>query len=130
MKQGNILFVDLTDSTSRVERDEELFKRFLGGTAAASELLFRYGRPDLDPYAPEAPMIFAVGPFNSLYPVATKTVAVFKSPLSGELGESHAGGRLSMALRAANIDALVVTGQALNPTYLVIENHKVTFQSA
>jgi len=130
MKQGNILFVDLTNSTSRVERDEELFEHFLGGTSAASELLFRHGRPDLEPYAPEAPMIFASGPFNSLYPVATKTVAVFKSPLSGELGESHAGGRLSMALRAANIDALVITGQALSPTYIVIENHKVVFESA
>ena len=129
-KQGNILFIDLTNLTSRVERDEELFEQFMGGTAVASELLFRHGRPDLDPYAPEAPMIFAVGPFNSLYPVASKTVAMFKSPLSGELGESYAGGRLSRALRAADIDALVVTGQASSPVYLVIEGHKVTFSSA
>jgi len=130
MKQGNILFVDLTDSTSRVERDEELFKQFMGGTAAGGELLFRHGRPGDDACSREAPMIFAVGPFNSLYPVATKTIAVFKSPLSGELGESHAGGRMSMALRAADIDALVITGRAAQPTYLVIENHKVAFNSA
>lgn len=130
MKQGNILFVDLTSSTSHVERDEGLFERFLGGTAAATELLFKYGRPDLDPYTPEAPIIFAVGPFNSLYPVATKTVALFKSPQSGDLGESHAGGRLSMALRDADIDALVVAGKALSPVYVAIENHKVVFNSA
>ena len=130
MKQGNILFVDLTNSTSRVERDEALFERFMGGTAAATELLFRHGHPQGDPFAPEAPIIFAIGPFNSLYPVATKTVALFKSPLSGELGESHAGGRLSMSLRDASIDAMVITGCASRPTYIVIDNHKVTFKSA
>ena len=130
MKQGNILFINLTNSTARVERDEELFERFMGGTSVASELLFRHGHPDLDSYAPEAPMIFAVGPFSALYPVATKTVAVFKSPLSGELGESHAGGRFAMALRAADIDALVITGVAPRPSYIVIDNHSVTFKPA
>ena len=130
MKQGNVLFIDLTNKTSRVERDEELFERFMGGTAAGTELLFRYGLPKEDPYVPEAPIIFAIGPFNSLYPVATKTVALFKSPQSGELGESHAGGRFSMALREAGIDALVITGRADRPTYLVVDNHKVTFKSA
>jgi len=130
MKQGNILYVDMTEKTSRVVRDEALFERFMGGTAAGTELLFRHGRPNDDPYVPEAPIIFTLGPFNSLYPVATKTIALFKSPLSGELGESHAGGRLSMSLREAGIDALVITGRAAGPTYLVIDNHKVTFKSA
>ena len=130
MKQGNILHIDLTHSTFHIERDEALFEEFLGGTAVATELLFRHGRPEEDPYVPSAPMIFAIGPFSSLFPVATKTVALFKSPLSGELGESHAGGRIAMALRDANIDALVITGCAPSPTYIVIENHKVVFNSA
>ena len=130
MKQGNILYIDLTTQSSHIKRDEDLFDRFMGGTAAATELLFRHGRPDDDPYVPDAPVIFATGPFSSLYPVATKTVALFKSPLSGELGESHAGGRLSMALREAVIDAVVITGRAARPTYLVIDNHSVTFKSA
>ena len=130
MKQGNILYVDLTAKTSRVERDEALFERFMGGTAAGTELLFRHGRPKDDAYVPEAPIIFTIGPFNSLYPVATKTVALFKSPQSGELGESHAGGRLSMSLRDAGIDSLVIMGRADSPTYIVIENHKVVFKSA
>ena len=130
MKQGNILYVNMTEQSSRIERDEPLFDNFMGGTAAATELLFRHGRPGDDPYIPEAPVIFAIGPFSSLYPVATKTVAVFKSPLSGEFGESHAGGRLAMALRDAGIDAIVITGKAVSPTYLVVDNHRVEFKSA
>ena len=130
MKQGNILYIDLTGKTFHIERDEELFDRFMGGTAAGTELLFRHGRPTEDPYVPAAPIIFSIGPFNSLFPVATKTVALFKSPQSGEMGESHAGGRFSMSLRDASIDAMVITGRAEQPTYIVIDNHNVTFKSA
>ena len=130
MKQGNILYIDLTNQSSRVERDEEIYKKFMGGTAVGTELLFKHGRPQDDPYVPEAPIIFSIGPFNSLYPVATKTIALFKSPQSGEMGESHAGGRFSMSLREAGIDAMVITGRAAKPTYLLIENHKVEFKSA
>ncbi len=127
---ASILYVDLTSGQSRVERDEALFREFMGGTAVATELLFRHGDPKGDALAPEAPVIFAIGPFNALLPVATKTVSLFMSPLSGELGESHAGGRLSMALRDAGIDALVITGRAKAPSYLTIENETVAVKSA
>lgn len=127
---ASILYVDLTSGQSRVERDEALFREFMGGTAVATELLFRHGYPKGDALAPEAPVIFAIGPFNALLPVATKTVSLFMSPLSGELGESHAGGRLSMALRDAGIDALVITGRAKAPSYLTIENETVAVKSA
>ena len=130
MKQGNILYIDMASQTSRVERDEEIFERFMGGTSVGTELLFKHGRPTEDAYVPEAPIIFAIGPFSALYPVATKTIALFKSPQSREFGESHAGGRVSMAMREAGIDAMVITGRAEKPTYLVIDNHKVTFKSA
>ena len=130
MRRGNILHINLTTRTSALERDEALFEKYLGGTAAATELLFRYGYPQSSAWAPENPIIFAVGPFNSVYPVATKTVALFKSPLTGDLGESHAGGRLSLALHEARIDALVITGRANKPCYIVIENDQVEFKSA
>ena len=128
--QENILCIDLTTRTSRVERDPELFARFLGGTALGTELLWKYVPPETDPLGEESALIFVTGPFSSLFPVATKTVALFKSPLNGELGETHAGGRLAMALRDANIDALVITGKSSSPTVLSIENHRVTFASA
>ena len=128
--QGRILFVDLSRKEARVEEDFPLFERFLGGTAVGTELLFRHGHPELDPLAPEAPVIFAVGPFSGLFPVATKTVALFRSPLTGELGESHAGGRLASSLREAGIDALVIAGKLDRPGYLSIRGTEVLFKSA
>ncbi|HRV98577.1 MAG TPA: aldehyde ferredoxin oxidoreductase N-terminal domain-containing protein, partial [Aminobacteriaceae bacterium] len=127
---GAILHVDMTTGTHRMIDDPELFGEFLGGTAVATELLFRHGDPKGDPLAPESPVIFAIGPFSSLFPVATKTVAMFKSPLSGELGESHAGGRMAMSLHEAGIKALVITGKADTLSYLVIENDSAELKSA
>ncbi|NLD96814.1 MAG: aldehyde:ferredoxin oxidoreductase, partial [Synergistaceae bacterium] len=127
---GAILHVDMTTGTHRMIDDPELFGEFLGGTAVATELLFRHGDPQGDPLAPESPVIFAIGPFSSLFPVATKTVAMFKSPLSGELGESHAGGRMAMSLHEAGIKALVITGKADTLSYLVIENDSAELKSA
>ena len=128
--QGTILIVDLSNQQTEVIRDEALFKEYVGGTAVGTELLFRYAHPDRDALSPEAPAIFVTGPFSALLPVATKTVALFKSPLSGELGESHAGGRLALSLREADIDALIVVGKSPSPVYLVIENHTVRIKSA
>lgn len=128
--KGTVLHVDLTAGTSRIVLHEDIFSEYLGGSAAGTELLFRYGDPRADPLAPGSPVIFAIGPFSALYPVATKTAALFKSPLSGELGESHAGGRLAMSLREAGIDALIMTGKAERPSYMVIENETVAVKSA
>ena len=50
---GAILHVDMTTGTHRMIDDPELFGEFLGGTAVATELLFRHGDPQGDPLAPE-----------------------------------------------------------------------------
>ncbi|MCD6575369.1 hypothetical protein J7K97_06830, partial [Candidatus Aerophobetes bacterium] len=36
--------------------------------------------------------MFAIGPLTGLFPLASKTVAMFKSPHTGNIGESHCGG--------------------------------------
>jgi aldehyde:ferredoxin oxidoreductase len=50
----------------------------------------------------------------------SKTVCAFKSPYHDQYAESHAGGRSALALRFADIDALVITGKAKRPSCLVI----------
>ena len=130
MNQGNILYIDLNKHSYKIENETSLFDEFLGGTAVATELLFRYGKPECSPYDAGSPIIFAIGPFNGMYPVATKTVSIFKSPLSGDLGESHAGGRMSMVMREANIDAVVITGKSPEPVYIVIKDDAVEFSPA
>ncbi|MBU1702008.1 MAG: aldehyde:ferredoxin oxidoreductase [Candidatus Eisenbacteria bacterium] len=125
-----ILEIDLSSQKSRVLEEEELFHRTMGGTAAGTHLLERYCDPSIDPFDAGNPIILSIGPFSNILPVATKTVALFKSPHTGELGESHAGGRLAMALYNAGFSAIVIIGAAREPVFLNIYNDQVEFLHA
>ncbi len=124
-----MLDIDLTTGRSHVTDVSDRFDRDLGGTAVATALLL-VTPADLDPYAPEAPIIFATGPFSAVYPVATKTVALFRSPLTGNLGESHAGGRLAMAMYGAGFHVIRVSGASPFPCYVTIEEDQVVIHRA
>jgi hypothetical protein len=65
----------------------------------------------LPPLDPAQPIIFAVGAMSSIYPALTKGVAMFISPLTGEVGESYAVGRLYD--RAAILSAFTTVGGEL-----------------
>jgi aldehyde:ferredoxin oxidoreductase len=125
-----VLYVDLSERRYSVQRRPELFQDALGGTGVAIRLLQEECPAGADPLGPENPMIMAVGPLVGLYPLASKTVAMFKSPLTGNLGESHAGGRSAVALRMAGYGALVVRGASKLPVYLVIDEQGVSFRDA
>jgi len=125
-----VLRVDLTKKRSWVEERPDLFRDRLGGTGAGIELLHELCPAGADPVGPENPVILAVGPLSALYPLASKTVALFKSPHTGNLGESHCGGRTAFALRLAGYGALVIEGRSDLPVYLAVHRGKVQFRDA
>jgi aldehyde:ferredoxin oxidoreductase len=55
---------------------------------------------------------------------------MFKSPHTGNLGESHAGGRSAVSLRMAGYGAMVITGANGRPGYLAVHGDKVFFRDA
>lgn len=128
MKQGQILHIDLSSKTSEIIDRSDLFEKFIGGVGVASQLLVD-NCPSNTQYD-VAPIIFAIGPLNVNYPCCAKTVALFKSPLTGNLGESYAGGKLSMAMRFAGHDAIMITGKLDKPHYLLIQDESVEFRNA
>ncbi len=129
-----VLIIDLTKRRANVVHRPDLFDPAqggaLGGAGVASRLLKEECAPDADPLGPENPIILAVGPLSGLFPMASKTIAMFKSPHTGNLGESHAGGRSAVALRMAGYGAIVIRGASSSPVYLVIEGDKVYFRDA
>ncbi len=127
---ANVLYVDLSRKCYWVERRDDLFEKFLGGTGVATQLLFEECPPSADPLGPENPVILAVGPLSGLFPLASKTVAMFKSPHTGNLGESHAGGRSAVALRMAGYGAVVIKGANDTPGYLAVHGERVYFRDA
>ncbi len=125
-----VLYIDLGKGESWVEERYDLFEEWLGGTGVATQLLFEECPEGIDPLSPEAPIIFSIGPLNALFPAMTKTVATFKSPLNGELGESYAGGRLAMAMRFAGHESIVIRGAADQPVYISIRDGEVKIKDA
>ncbi|NPV62384.1 MAG: aldehyde ferredoxin oxidoreductase family protein [Methanotrichaceae archaeon] len=125
-----VLYVDLSKQESYVQDSHDLFEEWMGGTGVGIRLLSEESSAGMEPLSPEAPIIFSIGPLNALFPVATKTVATFKSPLTGELGESYAGGRLHLAMRFAGHEAILIRGRAERPCYISINDGDVRIKDA
>ena len=89
-----------------------------GGSGLAARLFARYGRPDAPWDHPDQPLILAIGPLTGAFPLMSKTVFAFKSPYHNQYTESHAGGRSALALRFADLDALVIVGRAEATSFL------------
>jgi aldehyde:ferredoxin oxidoreductase len=125
-----VLYVDLSRRSFEVRERPELFDESLGGSGVGIRLLEEECPAGADPLGPENPIIFTVGPLVGLYPLASKTVAMFKSPHTGNLGESHAGGRSALSIRMAGYGAVVIRGASTMPVYLVIDEDGVRFRDA
>jgi aldehyde:ferredoxin oxidoreductase len=99
--------------------------RYAGGSGLAARLFATYGLPEARWDDPRQPLVFAIGPLTGLFPLMSKTVCGFKSPYHDQYAESHAGGRSALALRFADLDALVVTGRAPTLSCLSIGSRRV-----
>src|SRR3972149_4141207 len=127
---SNVLYIDLSKKHYRTEKREDIFEKYIGGTGAAIQILHEECPQGCDALSQENPIILAVGPLTALFPMASKTVAFFKSPLTGNLGESHCGGRSAIAIRSARSGAIVIKGASATPLYLAIHGNMVNFRDA
>ncbi len=120
-----MLDIDLSSETSKTVDITDLFDKWIGGAGVATKLLIDSVPPSADPLSEDNVVIFAIGPLNNQFPVMTKTTAMFKSPLTGDLGESHAGGNFGLALYQAGFHALRIRGKAKHFSYIKIKNDQV-----
>ena len=127
---ASVLYINLTNETSKVVNRQDLHDKYLGGTGVATMLMHEEFKEGTDALDPESPIVLSIGPLSGIFPCCTKVVAMFRSPLTGEFGESHAGGRLAMAMRFAGYSSIVITGRAKRPVYLSIYNNDIRFKDA
>jgi len=125
-----VLTIDLSKRRYWTESRPDLFGKWLGGTGVATALLADECPKGADPLGPDNPIVLAVGPLSAVYPLGSKAVAMFKSPLTGNLGESHGGGRTAAAIRLAGYGAIVIRGRSESPVYLAVHGDQVHFRDA
>ena len=126
---GNLLWIDLTHRTFRLEaRDDGFWRRTAGGGLLATRLLLEHTPAGIDPLGPENLLIFASSVVaGHPYAGLARFTTAAKSPLTGGIGETRTEGPWGIALKATGADAIVITGQAEEPTALVVENGAVRF---
>src|SRR5438128_12103549 len=119
---GRILFVDLTRGTSRVEPlDERMARRFLGGNGLAARLLYDHVPAGIDPFDPANAVVFSVGPItDTTVPGNSRACVASKAPLTHLFFDSTFGGRFPATLKRSGFDAVVITGRAAAPSYLLV----------
>uniref|UniRef100_A0A831XDJ0 Aldehyde:ferredoxin oxidoreductase n=1 Tax=Geobacter metallireducens TaxID=28232 RepID=A0A831XDJ0_GEOME len=117
---GRMLCIDLTTRESRHERlPSEFLHAYLGGRGLGVRLMRDLHR--LDPFDPTMPLIFAVGPLcGTPAPTAARLSVVSRSPLTGTIYDCSAGGRFAWRLKAAGLDALMITGRSDTPVAIAV----------
>lgn len=127
---SKILYIDLTRRRIWSEDRPEIFEDTIGGAGAGIRLLNEECPEGADPLGPENPIILTVGPLTGLFPMASKTVAMFKSPHTGNLGESHSGGRSATSIRLSGYGAVVIRGASESPVFISVHNNQAYIRDA
>jgi len=118
---GKILDINLTTKEGKVrEVNINLVKKFVGGSGLATALLMKEISPQTDPLGPENLLIFATGPLTGVCPACARYAVVARSPLTGGLGETTAGGAWGPTLKRAGFDMIIIRGRAEKPVYLLV----------
>ncbi len=129
---GKILHVDLTQRTSwEEEPPDEVYRLLVGGRALVAYLLLRDMPPRTDALAPDNLLIFAPGILQGTnLPGAGRHGVGAKSPLTGALASSEAGGWWGHEFKRSGFDALVLHGRASEPLYVWIHDGEVELRPA
>ena len=97
-----LLRVNLTTRTITEEPLRDAFiERWVGGMGFGTKLFTNEVAPTADPLGPDNAIYICVGPLNgTLAPLFAQTCIVTKSPLTGGILNTYAGGHLGGAIKA------------------------------
>lgn len=129
---GKILRIDLTTGVVKAEKlDLDFALQTIGGRGMNSRRLYLELKKDADPLSPENLLILGVGPLTGSYLTASAYFTITaKSPLTGILGDSSAGGHFGPELKQAGYDQIIISGRSRRPCYLLIAQDKVEIRDA
>lgn len=129
---GSYLRVDVSSGTAdHVPLPEAVLRGFIGGSGLGVKLLLDEGAAQMDPLAPEAPLVFAFSPLvGSPLTTSAKFAVVSKSPLTERINDSLASSGFAIAGKGCGCDAIVISGHAPELSAIVIDNGNVRLESA
>jgi len=129
---AKILHVDLTrGSLTDEEQDEAFYRKYLGGSAMGMHYILREMPKGADPLGPENVLTLMTGvTTGAAISGQSRINANAKSPISGGIGDSQAGGFFPAELKFAGFDGIVVKGKSPRPVYLAIIDGRAELRDA
>ncbi|NHJ49655.1 MAG: aldehyde ferredoxin oxidoreductase family protein [Asgard group archaeon] len=126
---GKILRIDLNNNRFEIKQlSSSWIKPLVGGRTANTKILYDELDPKCDPLGEENIAIFGIGPLTgSLLTASAYFIVSAKSPLTGILGDSAAGGSFGPEMKLTGFDHIIIKGKANELTYLYISNDGVEF---
>jgi aldehyde:ferredoxin oxidoreductase len=130
--RGKILDVDLSTGTvSSNTVDEDVQRKFIGGSGLAGKLFLDRVPPDTDPLGEKNVLFLMGGPLaGTNFPTSSRLLCAFKSPQTGIWGQATAGGSFAAEMKNAGYDGIAISGVSAKPVYLYIEDGKVEIKDA
>lgn len=129
---GKILIVDLTHARITVDQpDEQWYRTYMGGSSFGLYYILNHMPAGADALGPDNVLtimlsVLTGAPFSG----QSRMTANARSPLTGAIGDSQAGGFFPAELKYAGYDGIVVLGKAERPVYLWIKDGAAELREA
>jgi len=130
---GKFLEIDLTgEAVKEIKFPDPVLRDYIGGRGLAAKVLWdSFGDrwETVDPLGAENLLTIFTGPLTGYYPGARLCVSG-KSPQSNGIVGSTIGCELSIELRCAGYDGLIVSGRAEKPVYIWVTDEGAEIKDA
>jgi aldehyde:ferredoxin oxidoreductase len=129
---GNILHVNLTTGALTVEQpDDAWYRLYMGGSNFGLYYILKHMPPGADALGPDNVLTVMLSVVTGVaFSGQSRMTLNAKSPLSGAIGDSQAGGFFPAELKFAGFDGIVIYGRAETPVYLWIHDGEAELRDA
>ncbi len=129
---GKALRVNLSTGVIKEEEIEKtLMMDWLGGRGLGTRMIYREVPAVCNPLGSENKLVFAAGPLTgSNFPGSGRFSVSAKSPLTGTIFDSNAGGTWGVRFKRCGFDMLIIEGAASTPVFLSIKDGAASLEDA
>jgi aldehyde:ferredoxin oxidoreductase len=106
-------------------------EEFVGGRGFNSRRLFEEVPKAVAPLSAGNKLMFATGPLvGTAFPLGARFNVSAKSPLTGILGDSNAGGHFAAEMKFAGYDQIIFEGRSRELCYVFVDDDEIKIESA
>ena len=130
---GKILYVNLTDGSTNTIPSSTYLPKWMGGSTLGYKIFYDDVPAGVKAFDPENEIIYASGPATATgLPCSARSefVTIDPNSIPEQIAWSGIGGYMSVQMKFAGYDAVVIRGKADRPTVLFIDDDKVNFVDA